>query len=52
MLRLSVFFGTDAQNWGNLQTHYDAEHARVAMADVLGRIVRRELAVADDTAHA
>ena len=43
-LRLSVFFGTDAQSWGNLQTHYDTEHARVAMADVLGRIVRRELA--------
>ena len=51
-LRLSVFFGTDAQSWVNLQTHYDTEHARVAMADVLGRIVRRELADADDTAHA
>jgi plasmid maintenance system antidote protein VapI len=43
-LRLSVFFGTDAQSWVNLQTHYDTEHACVAMADVLGRIVRRELA--------
>ena len=43
-LRLSVFFGTDAQSWVNLQTHYDTETARLAMADVLGRIVRRELA--------
>jgi len=41
-LRLSVFFGTDAQSWLNLQTHYDTELAREAMADVLGRIVRRE----------
>ena len=40
-LRLSVFFGTDAQSWINLQTHYDTEVARVAMAAVLGRIVRR-----------
>ena len=41
-LRLSVFFGTDAQSWINLQTHYDTEMARVAMAGVLQRIVRRE----------
>jgi addiction module HigA family antidote len=41
-LRLSAFFGTDAQSWINLQTHYDTEVARVAMAGVLGRIVRRE----------
>ena len=42
-LRLSVFFGTDAQSWINLQTHYDTELARVTMAHVLGRIVRREV---------
>ena len=42
-LRLSVFFGTDAQSWINLQTHYDTELARVAMAGVLARIVRREV---------
>ena len=42
-LRLSVFFGTDAQSWINLQTHYDTELARVTMASVLGRIVRREV---------
>jgi addiction module HigA family antidote len=51
-LRLSVFFGTDAQSWVNLQTHYDTENARVAMAAVLGRILPRELAEADDTARA
>jgi len=43
-LRLSVFFGTDAKSWVNLQTHCDTEHARVAMGDVLNRIVQRELA--------
>jgi len=42
-LRLSVFFGTDAQSWLNLQTHYDTELAREAMAEVLARIVRREV---------
>jgi addiction module HigA family antidote len=41
-LRLGAFFGTDAQSWVNLQTHYDTEQARTAMADVLGRIVRLE----------
>lgn len=41
-LRLGAFFGTDAQSWVNLQTHYDIEQARTAMADVLGRIVRLE----------
>lgn len=41
-LRLGAFFGTDAQSWVNLQTHYDTEQARIAMADVLGRIVRLE----------
>lgn len=42
-LRLSVYFGTDTQSWINLQTHYDTELARAAMAGVLGRIVRREV---------
>ena len=37
-LRLAVFFGTDAQSWINLQTHYDTELAREAMAKVLSRI--------------
>jgi plasmid maintenance system antidote protein VapI len=30
-----VFFGTDAQSWVNLQTHYDTENTRVARAGVL-----------------
>ncbi len=39
-LRLSVFFGTDAQSWLNLQTHYDTELSRHAMQDTLSRIRR------------
>jgi addiction module HigA family antidote len=39
-LRLAAFFGTDAQSWLNLQTHYDAEIAREAMQEVLLRIHR------------
>jgi plasmid maintenance system antidote protein VapI len=39
-----VFFGTDAQSWINLQTHYDTELSREAMASILGRIVRRDVA--------
>jgi len=37
-LRLAAFFGTDAQSWINLQTHYDTELIREAMAKVLSRI--------------
>lgn len=37
-LRLGAYFGTDAQSWINLQTHFDTENAREAMADVLARI--------------
>jgi len=33
-----VFFGTDAQSWINLQSHFDAEQARETLADVLARI--------------
>ncbi|MCX7248386.1 MAG: HigA family addiction module antitoxin [Burkholderiales bacterium] len=40
-LRLGAYFGTDAQSWINLQTHFDTELAREAMADVLARIDRR-----------
>lgn len=45
-LRLGAFFGTDAQSWINLQTHYDTELAREAMADVIARIQRHEPASA------
>jgi len=37
-VRLAVFFGTDAQSWINLQSHYDTEQARETLADVLARI--------------
>lgn len=45
-LRLGAFFGTDAQSWINLQTHYDTQRARESMADVIGRIRRFEPAQA------
>jgi len=41
-LRLAAFFGTDAQSWVNLQTHYDTELAREAMAETIARIQRFE----------
>jgi antitoxin HigA-1 len=37
-LRLAAFFGTDAQSWLYLQTHYDTEIAREALGEVLARI--------------
>ena len=37
-LRLGAFFGTDAQSWVNLQTHYDTEKAREAMSSTIERI--------------
>ena len=43
-LRLGAFFGTDAQSWVNLQTHYDTEVAREAMAGTIARIKRFESA--------
>lgn len=39
-LRLGAFFGTDAESWINLQTHYDAELSRVSMRAALARIPR------------
>jgi len=39
-LRFAAFFGTDAQSWINLQTHYDTELSRVAMHATLARIRR------------
>lgn len=41
-LRLAAFFGTDAQSWLNLQSHYDAETAREALRDTLSHIRRFE----------
>ncbi|MBU0752937.1 MAG: HigA family addiction module antidote protein [Gammaproteobacteria bacterium] len=39
-LRLAAFFGTDAQSWINLQSHYDTETAREAMRATLAGIRR------------
>ena len=38
-LRLAAFFGTDAQSWLNLQSHYDAEQTRAVIAEALSRIL-------------
>jgi len=38
-LRLAKFFGTDAQSWLNLQTHYDLEVARDSLQAKLEREV-------------
>lgn len=39
-LRLGAFFGTDAESWVNLQTHYDAELSRASLREALARIPR------------
>jgi antitoxin HigA-1 len=39
-LRLAAFFGTDAQSWLNLQSHFDTELARDAMRTTLAGIRR------------
>ncbi len=39
-LRLAAFFGTDAQSWINLQSHYDTETARESMEATLSQIRR------------
>ena len=37
-LRLARFFGTDAQSWLNLQSHYDIQCAHDAAGEVIKRI--------------
>ena len=37
-LRLARFFGTDAQSWMNLQTHYDLEMTAAKISDTLDAI--------------
>jgi len=39
-LRLARFFGTDAQSWLNLQTHYDTRIAEENLCDILAHIPR------------
>ena len=43
-VRLAAYFGTDAQSWINLQTHFDTEQARGTMTDVLARIQQHQFA--------
>jgi len=38
-LRLARFFGTDAQSWMNLQTHYDLEIANEKLSDKIMKTV-------------
>jgi addiction module HigA family antidote len=39
-LRLGRYFGTDAQSWLNLQSHYDLETTEAALKDRLDTEVR------------
>lgn len=43
-LRLALFFGTDAQSWMNLQTHYDLAIAEQQLAERLAKEVVRHAA--------
>ena len=45
-LRLAAFFGTDAQSWLNLQSHYDAETVRDTLAPTLAHITPFQFATA------
>ena len=38
-LRLARFFGTDAQSWLNLQSHYDMEKAEMETGKALQKII-------------
>ena len=38
-LRLARFFGTDAQSWLNLQSHYDMEKAKIETGKALQKII-------------
>ena len=38
-LRLARFFGTDAQSWLNLQSHYDMEKAEIETGKALQKII-------------
>ncbi len=43
-LRLALFFGTDAQSWMNLQTHYDLAITEEKLSGRLAREVIRHAA--------
>ena len=37
-LRLSRYFGTSAEFWMNIQSHYDVEMARITLGDTLAEV--------------
>lgn len=43
-VRLAAFFGTDAQSWLNLQSHYDAETVKQTLQSELSLIPRFQFA--------
>jgi addiction module HigA family antidote len=43
-LRLALFFGTDAQSWMNLQTHYDLSIAEEKLSERLAKEVVKHAA--------
>lgn len=43
-VRLAAFFGTEAQSWLNLQSHYDAELAKENLNEELSLIPRFQFA--------
>lgn len=43
-VRLAAFFGTDAQSWLNLQSHYDAETIKQTLQSELSLIPRFQFA--------
>jgi len=43
-LRLALFFGTDAQSWMNLQTHYDLAVTEERLAERLAKEVVKHAA--------
>ncbi|MFZ7199710.1 HigA family addiction module antitoxin [Avibacterium avium] len=43
-LRLATFFGTDAQSWLNMQSHYDTEQTRSIISEDLSHIIPYQFA--------
>ena len=43
-LRLARYFGTDAQSWMNLQTHYDTEMAREKIGEEKLAVIKQHAA--------
>ncbi|MBO0853181.1 MAG: HigA family addiction module antidote protein [Nocardia sp.] len=48
-LLLAKYFGTTAEFWLNLQTHYDLVRERENLGDWLARVTPRDLACSEST---